>query len=42
MFLREALAPLRAVVRSGPLTSKFSGIVRGMSRKVRGASIVVS
>ena len=40
-FLREALAPLRTDVRGGPLTAKFSGIVRGMSRKVSGASIVV-
>ena len=41
LFLREALALLRTAVGGGPLAAKFSGIVRGMSRKVSGASIIV-
>ena len=36
MPLREALAPPSVVVGGGPFAAKFSGIVRGMSRKIRG------
>jgi len=41
IFLREALAPPIVAVGGGPFATTFSGIVRGMSRKIRGASIVV-
>ena len=41
IFLREALAPPSVAVGGGPLAATFSGIVRGMSCKIRGASIVV-
>ena len=35
----EALALVSVTVRGGPSASIFSGIVRGMSRNVRGTSI---
>jgi len=41
IFLREALAPPSVAVGGGPFAATFSGIVWGMSRKIRGVSIVV-
>ena len=41
MFLLEALALVSVAVGGGPSASIFSKIVRGMSRNVRGVSIVL-